>query len=100
MNSEFVSLPLRGGKAVNVHPTLVADDPTVVTRFARDGDCIAYVPDLPSLRDRTLERVLEDDLVAVAREHLVVPAVLADVPRVREFSILCQSKFEAFQPFR
>ncbi len=84
------SLPLAGGRRVPLSPRVASNDASLPMRLALEGDYLAYVPDPWPRLDPKLERLLPEEVRGVVRERLVVPEVLADLPRVRAFVEECQ----------
>ncbi|MCA9501780.1 MAG: LysR family transcriptional regulator [Spirochaetaceae bacterium] len=84
-------LLLCDGRSLRVTPVFVSDEPRLVHRVALSGDAIAYLPALPDLIDPALESLLADELAGFVRETLVIPDVLADLPRVQRFVDLTRS---------
>lgn len=83
-------IPLRDGRSLAIEPIFVSDEPALVHTLAVSGDCVAYLPDLPNLPDPALKTLFDDRVAGSVRERLVIPDVLADVPRVRQFVELTQ----------
>jgi len=84
------SILLSEGRTLNVVPRVLSEDPTLLHRLAKDSDYVAYAPDLPALRDPTVSTLLVEEVRGAVRERLVVPEVLADLPRVQAFVEYCQ----------
>jgi len=78
-------LPLKGGSGIRVVPKLVTDDPALLYRMAIEGDFIVYLPEFPDLADPSLKNLFVAEVAGTVRERLVIPNVLADLPRVQQF---------------
>jgi DNA-binding transcriptional LysR family regulator len=85
------SLILSGGRSLQVSPRVLSEDPTFLHELAAKSDYLAYAPDLPPLRDPLLSTLLVEEVRGAVRERLVIPEVLADLPRVRAFAEFCQA---------
>lgn len=83
-------IALRDGRDLQVEPVLVSDDPVLLHQMVVAGDCIAYLPELPNLADPSLKTLFDDQITGTVRLHLVVPDILADLPRVQRFVELTQ----------
>lgn len=83
-------IPLLDGRALEIEPFFVSDEPMMIHRMTVAGDCIAYLPELPVLSDPSLKTLFGDQVSGSVRERLVFPNVLADVPRVQRFVELTQ----------
>jgi DNA-binding transcriptional LysR family regulator len=86
----LTQLPLAGGRMLPVAPKVTCEDPAFVHRLARDHDYLAYAPDLVPLRSPSVSTLLVEEVRGAVRERLVIPEVLADLPRVQAFADLCQ----------
>lgn len=84
------SILLSGGRTLAVTPRVLSEDPTFLHRLARESDYVAYAPDLPALRDPSVSTLLVEEVRGAVRERLVIPEVLADLPRVQAFVEYCQ----------
>lgn len=85
------SLLLSGGRSLKVSPRVLSEDPTFLHRLALHSDYLAYAPDLPALREPELATLLVEEVRGAVRERLVIPEVLADLPRVQAFVEFCQA---------
>lgn len=90
-NHPIDRLPLHDGRQLVIQPRFVSDDPARVFQTVIDGRCIGYLPDLPSLDDPALKPLFPDVVAGRVRQHLVVPDILADLPRVQRFLEICLS---------
>jgi len=88
--SRFV-IPLIAGRSLKIEPRVLSEDPTFLQRLAVESDYLVYAPDLPTLRDASVSTLLVEEVRGAVRERLVVPEVVADLPRVRAFVELCQA---------
>ena len=84
------SVLLSGGRSLSVSPRVLSEDPSLLHRLAIESDYVAYAPDLPALRDASLATLLVEEVRGVVWERLVIPEVLADLPRVQAFAEYCQ----------
>lgn len=84
------SVLLSGGRTLAVTPRVLSEDPTFLHRLAKESDYVAYAPDLPALTDASVSTLLVEEVRGAVRERLVIPEVLADVPRVQAFVEFCQ----------
>jgi DNA-binding transcriptional LysR family regulator len=84
-------LTLRSGRVSTLAPDLISEDPLQLYRMVVAGDCLGYLPELPQLDDPSLKELFVEEIVGGVREQLVVPDILADIPRVVCFVELCQS---------
>jgi DNA-binding transcriptional LysR family regulator len=77
--------PTRHGAEVPVAPVLTSSDVHLLRRCAAKGMGIAFVPDarLPAEEAEPLVPVLAAQIRRITPIHVVVPAALADIPRVR-----------------
>ena len=85
------SVLLSGSRSMSVSPRVSSEDPSFLHRLAADSGYLAYAPDLPALRDPSLATLLVEEVRGTVRERLLVPEVLADVPRVQAFVEFCQN---------
>ncbi len=76
---------LRSGGEIAVRGHFLSDDAASLVKLAAAGECLAFVPVLPEYIEPGLMTVLTDEIVGCVRLYVVVPDVLADIPRVREF---------------
>ncbi|MFK7897399.1 MAG: LysR family transcriptional regulator [Myxococcota bacterium] len=76
---------LRAGGEIQLEGHFLSDDVASLMSLAAAGECLAFVPMLPECLRPGLVPVLADEIVGSVRLFLVVPDVLADIPRVREF---------------
>jgi DNA-binding transcriptional LysR family regulator len=88
-------LPLRDGRRLPVGVRLTSRDPRPLFRLTVDGECIAYLPALPSLDDPALVALFVDDVTGAASQQLVIPDIFADLPRVQRFVALCTPELPA-----
>jgi len=84
------SILLSGGRTLAVTPRVLSEDPTFLHRLAKESDYVAYAPGLPALRDPSVSTLLVEEVRGAVRERLVIPEVLADLPRVQAFVEYCQ----------
>ena len=91
-------ISLDQGRSIQLEPHLLADDPALLYRMAVDGEFIAYLPELPHLRDPSLKTLFAEELRGIVHERLVVPNILADLPRVQELVLLTQRAFVHSNP--
>ena len=86
-SASFVAdrLPLVEGRQLAIDPILSSDDPRTIQRAVLAGECLGYLPAMPSLADPALKRLFPDRITGVATLRLTVPRILADVPRVARF---------------
>jgi DNA-binding transcriptional LysR family regulator len=91
-NHESARLLLRDGRSVLLDPLFVTDDPALLFRMAIAGEFICCLPELPHLIDPSLKTLFDDEIAGVVRERLVIPDILADLPRIRELVELTQNR--------
>lgn len=93
-NGDTSSWPLIGGKKFAVSPHLSTRDIHVIRMLAIEGHGIALVPDAmlpdPGVKEGTLVPILPDLIGTEVSARIVVPALLADVPRIRALIELLQ----------
>jgi DNA-binding transcriptional LysR family regulator len=92
------SILLSGGRTLEVSPRVLSEDPTFLHHLARESDYVAYAPDLPALQDPEVSTLLVEEVRGAVRERLVIPEVLADLPRVQAFVEYCQQAKRAELP--
>lgn len=92
------SVLLSGGRSLSVSPRVLSEDPTFLHNLTTQSDYLAYAPDLPALRDPAISTLLVEEVRGAVRERLVIPAVLADLPRVQAFTEFCQLSKSAELP--
>jgi len=84
-------IPLRSGRLFEFEPDLISAEPAELQRRVVAGECIGYLPALPQLDDPALRVLFENEVSGTVHTRLVVPDVLADVPRVKRFVELSRS---------
>lgn len=93
--------PLLDGRELRVEPKVRVADVHVLRHLAAAGQGIALLPDAqlpdPDLPPGALETVLPDVVGREATMMLSVPAVLADVPRIKVFVDLAHEVTEQFR---
>jgi len=86
------ALPLRDGRQFAIDPCLVSDDAADIHRAVAAGDCIGYLPALPKLVDPAFKILFEDEVSGAVQQRLIIPNILADLPRIVRFLEICASQ--------
>ncbi len=89
-NQPFGRIPRKDGQTLRVEPHFVTDDPAVLFQMSTEGAFISYLPELPELIDPSLKTLFDDQLIETVRTRVMIPDILADLPRIREFVELTQ----------
>lgn len=89
-NQPFGRIPRADGRLLQLDPHFLTDDPAVLYQMSIDGAFISYLPDFPHLIDPSLKTLFDDRLVETVHERVLIPDVLADLPRIHEFIELTQ----------
>jgi DNA-binding transcriptional LysR family regulator len=84
-NQPIGRIPRRDGRSLQIDPHFVTDDPAVLYRLSIEGAFISYLPELPELTDPSLKTLFDDQLIETVRPRAMIPDILADLPRIREF---------------
>jgi len=83
-------LPLRSGRLFEFEPNLISVEPAELHRMVVASECIGYLPALPQLADPALKVLFAEEVAGTVHTTLVVPDVLAEVPRVMRFVEMSQ----------
>jgi DNA-binding transcriptional LysR family regulator len=89
-NQPVGRIPRKDGRSLRIDPHFVTDDPVVLYQMSIEGAFISYLPDLPELIDPSLKTLFDDQLLETVHARAMIPDILADLPRIREFIELTQ----------
>lgn len=89
-NQPFGRIQQKEGRSLQLDPHFITNDPALLYRMSTEGAFISYAPELPHLIDPSLKTLFDDQLIESVHERVVIPDILADLPRIQEFIALTQ----------